>query len=165
MTSLIIDTLYRLKRGLSGYISYLAACEMNASFSEYILYEPTLRILTARGFTVECEFPCPGFPKSGSGDAKRLDFVARNTSVEFAIEMKWIRAARLNAMNDLEKLRRYRGATAHARAFLFLFGRKSDIEKQPLTHPGLREQGAPVFADLGKTKYGCRNYELHETEA
>jgi hypothetical protein len=54
------DALYRIKRGLAGYVSYLAACEMNESFSEYVLYEPTLRILTARGFSVKCEFPCLG---------------------------------------------------------------------------------------------------------
>ena len=54
------DVLYRLKRGLSGYVSYLAASEMNESFSEYLLYEPILRILTARGFTVQCEVVCPG---------------------------------------------------------------------------------------------------------
>jgi hypothetical protein len=28
------DVLYRIKRGLAGYISYLAACEMNVAFSE-----------------------------------------------------------------------------------------------------------------------------------
>lgn len=54
--------LYRVQRGLAGYVSYLAACEMNKAFSEYVLYEPTLRILTAQGFEVETEFPCPGFP-------------------------------------------------------------------------------------------------------
>ena len=52
------EVLYRIKRGLSGYISYLATCEMNQAFSEYILYEPTLRILTARGYAVRCEAPC-----------------------------------------------------------------------------------------------------------
>jgi len=34
----IRDALYRVKRGLCGYVSYLAACEMNQAFSEYILY-------------------------------------------------------------------------------------------------------------------------------
>ena len=46
------EVLYRIKRGLSGYVSYLAACEMNESFSEYVLYEPILRVLTAQGYTV-----------------------------------------------------------------------------------------------------------------
>lgn len=34
------EVLYRIKRGLSGYVSYLAACEMNESFNEYVLHEP-----------------------------------------------------------------------------------------------------------------------------
>jgi hypothetical protein len=38
------NVFYRIKRGLSGYVSYLAACEMNTAFSEYVLYEPILRI-------------------------------------------------------------------------------------------------------------------------
>ena len=28
------NVLFRIKRGLSGYVSYLAACEMNQAFSE-----------------------------------------------------------------------------------------------------------------------------------
>jgi hypothetical protein len=54
------NVLYRIKRGLAGYVSYLAACEMNESFSEYVLYEPILRILTAQGYVVKCGVPCPG---------------------------------------------------------------------------------------------------------
>ncbi|MCR6654674.1 MAG: hypothetical protein NVV63_02435 [Opitutus sp.] len=42
------DVFFRIQRGLAGYISYLAACEMNPAFSEYVLYEPALRIFTAR---------------------------------------------------------------------------------------------------------------------
>lgn len=56
----ILDVLNRVKRGLAGYVSYVAACERNESFSEYNLYEPTLRILSAQRFSVKCESPCPG---------------------------------------------------------------------------------------------------------
>src|SRR5690242_13812162 len=83
------DVLYRIKRGLSGYVSYLAACEMNESFSEYVLYEPILRILTARGYSVKCEVICPGLPQPPTGDHKRLDLVADNTDARFAMEVKW----------------------------------------------------------------------------
>jgi hypothetical protein len=62
------NVLRRIKRGLAGYVSYLAACEMNSSFSEYILYEPILRILTACGYKAICEKECPGFDKNTSGD-------------------------------------------------------------------------------------------------
>jgi hypothetical protein len=50
------NVLHRIKRGLRGYVSYLAACEMNEAFSEYVLYEPILRIITARSYTVRCEY-------------------------------------------------------------------------------------------------------------
>jgi hypothetical protein len=43
------DVLYRIKRRLSRHVSYLAACEINESFSEYVLYEPIPRILWALG--------------------------------------------------------------------------------------------------------------------
>ncbi|MFO1435103.1 MAG: hypothetical protein U1F34_01540 [Gammaproteobacteria bacterium] len=158
----VVDVLYRIKRGLSGYVSYLAACEMNESFSEYVLYEPTLRILTARGFSVECEVPCPGFPKQGAGDFKKLDFVAKAKGSHFAIEMKWLRDAKVNVKPDLEKLQKYRQAYTGARAFLFLFGRKSHIENVVLGIRGLHEQGKPVFAEFGVTRYGCRNYECSD---
>lgn len=84
-----MDVLYRLKRGLAGYVTYLAACDMNQAFSEYVLYEPILRILTARGYTVKCEYECPGTERNGPGDKKRLDFYATGHSVILGIEVKW----------------------------------------------------------------------------
>src|SRR6267378_2397236 len=99
------NVLYRIKRGLAGYISYLAACEMNQAFSEYVLYEPILRILTARGYEVECEVACPGLSKNdGKGDLKRIDFVAKGHGIKFAVEVKWAKKKKLDVKNDLEKL-------------------------------------------------------------
>src|SRR5450631_2353493 len=98
------NVLYRLKRGLAGYVSYLAACEMNEAFSEYVLYEPVLRILTARGFTVECEVPCPGYTRKRAGDMKKLDFIARKDAAHVALEMKWARLPKPKVDSDLEKL-------------------------------------------------------------
>ena len=65
------NVLYRIKRGLAGYISYLAACEMNEAFSEYALYEPILRILTSRGYAVHSEVPCPGIRQPKTGQKRR----------------------------------------------------------------------------------------------
>ena len=82
------DILFRIKRGLAGYVSYLAACEMNQAFSEYVLYEPILRILTARGYNVECEVPCAGLLKNdGKGDFKRIDFVAKNIAFNSRLKL------------------------------------------------------------------------------
>jgi hypothetical protein len=98
------DVLYRIKRGLAGYISYLAACEMNEAFSEYVLYEPILRILTARGYAVHSEVLCPGIQQPKTGDKKRLDFVACGHGLTCAIEVKWARNKKIMIEGDLEKL-------------------------------------------------------------
>lgn len=154
------DVLYRIKRGLAGYVSYLAACEMNESFSEYILYEPILRILTARGYVVECEVTCPGIKQPKTGDKKKLDFVARNNGLSFAIEVKWAKAVKPNIADDLAKLRGYRNSDKSWRAFLCIFGTKSYITKLKLPTGVLKERGSCVIADFGKTKFACRMYEL-----
>src|SRR5262245_26575763 len=87
------NVLDRIQRGLSGYVSYLAACEMNETFSEYVLYEPILRILLARRFNVKCEVIAQGVPQPDRGDKRRLDFVATGADgLRFALEVKWAKA-------------------------------------------------------------------------
>src|SRR5262245_28286128 len=137
----VTNTLYRLKRGMAAYISYLAACEMNESFSEYLLYEPTLRILTACDWAARCEYGCPGIAKAGPGDYKKLDFVCTDERFPFAIEMKWAKTGTASVDTDLEKLSAYLNATPGSRAFLFVFGRKSVVERFAIAHVDVREQG------------------------
>ncbi len=158
------NVLYRLKRGLSGYISYLAACEMNEAFSEYVLYEPILRILTARGYTVNCEFPCPGLTRDGGGrgDQKKIDFAVTDHNSRFAIEVKWARSNRLDVKGDYAKLCSFRTCIKGSRSFLCIFGRKSHIQNIVLKNGSFSEVGKAVYADFRKTKYGCRMYELKE---
>jgi Holliday junction resolvase len=154
------NVLYRIKRGLAGYVSYLAACEMNEAFSEYVLYEPILRILTARGFTANCEVRCPGLEKGPVGDAKKLDFVAKRNGIQFAIEAKWASRRRINVKRDLEKLAAFRASTHGARSFLCVFGRKKYIRRLSLPRNLFRERGKPIFAEFGVTRFGCRVFEL-----
>jgi hypothetical protein len=153
------DVLYRIKRGLAGYVSYLAACEMNESFSEYILYEPILRILTARGYTVRCEEPCPGITHKSSGDHKRLDFLAYGHGVNVAMEVKWARSAHPNINEDIKKLTHIPKRKDWV-ALLCFFGRWSDVSQITLPPAMFRERGKAVIADLRLTKYACRIYEL-----
>lgn len=152
------DVLYRIKRGLTGYVSYLAACEMNESFSEYVLYEPILRVLTARGYTVQCEVVCPGIEQPRVGDKKKLDFVASLNSLTFALEVKWVKSERPKIDEDLRKLAACRQEKSW-RAFLCVFGTESRIANIQLPTT-LEERGDPVIAQLGKTRFGCRVYEL-----
>jgi Holliday junction resolvase len=154
------DVLFRIKRGLAGYVSYLAACEMNDAFSEYVLYEPILRILTARGFTAHCEVECPGIPQSVKGDRKRIDFEAIRGSVRFALEVKWARYATLNVDNDYQKLVCFHASHPASGAFLCVFGRKTHIARVRLSQKAFKERGTAIYADLRRTKYGCRISEL-----
>lgn len=155
------DVINRLQRGLCGYISYLAACEMNEAFSEYVLYEPILRILTACGFEVKCEYECPGAAHPVKGDKKRLDFYARSQfDIRIALEVKWMSSTRLDIKGDVEKLNWLASAEGATYPLLCVFGRKSLLEKVNLTNHGLKEWGRPVYADLRRTKYGCRIFAL-----
>lgn len=153
------DVLYRIKRGLSGYVSYLAACEMNASFSEYVLYEPILRILTARGYEVESEVACPGIKQAPVGDKKKLDFVARGNGLTFALEVKWAKNTKPKIDEDLRKLLACR-QDQNWQAFLCIFGTESAIANIQLPEGVLKERGKAVIAQFGKTRFGCRIYEL-----
>lgn len=155
------DVLYRIKRGLSGYVSYLAACEMNASFSEYVLYEPILRVLTARGYEVQSEVACPGIRQAPVGDKKKLDFVASGNGVTFALEVKWAKNAKPKISEDLRKLMACR-QNKNWQAFLCIFGTESCIANIRLPEGALKERGDAVIAKFGRTRFGCRIYELAE---
>ena len=155
------NVLYRVKRGLCGYISYLAACDMNQAFSEYLLYEPILRVLRARRFDASCEVECPGIEQPKRGDKKRLDFYVEGQGLAFAMEVKWAREAKVNVTKDLEKLSAFRREKPNELAFLCVFGRKSFMESLDLGPIPLKEKGKAVYADLRRTKYGCRIFEVH----
>jgi len=159
------NVFYRIKRGLSGYVSYLAACEMNTAFSEYVLYEPILRILTARNYSARCEVACPGIRHASTGDRKRIDFEAEGCGLHLAIEVKWAKSRRLSVAKDREKLVAFREAVPGARCFLCVFGRQSYIRDLTLLSSGFKELGRPVFADFGITIYGCRIFETQPNKA
>jgi hypothetical protein len=157
------DVLFRIKRGLAGYVSYLAACEMNQAFSEYVLCEPILRILTARGYEVEREVKCPGLQKGkGPGDFKRIDFVAVRDDVRFAIEVEWAKSEHPNVKQDHIKLRSFYECDKTSRSFLCIFGKKSNLDNLSLKNPHFTERGDAVYADFRKTIFGCRMFELDQ---
>jgi hypothetical protein len=167
------NVLNRIQRGLVGYISYLAACEANEAFSEYVLYEPIVRILLARGFTVQSEVEAP-VPQPARGDKKRLDFVfVGPDGSEFALEVKWAKAGgpadaprpadaqpwTLDVSADYEKL----AAFAHAprRSFLCVFARDSHLNGMTLDPANFVDLGSKVTASFGTTAYSCLMFETH----
>jgi hypothetical protein len=159
----IRDILFRVQRGLSAYISYLAACEMNQAFSEYLLYEPLLRILTSRNYTVHCEYECPGIEQPKRGDKKRLDFFATKDELEFCIEVKWVKTQKVSFANDTEKLRAFAKHSPGSPAFLLIFERQSVLEEVSIDSENYRERGNAIYADLRKTRFGCRVFRLRSS--
>lgn len=125
------------------------------------MYEPTLRVLVAQGWSVQCEYPCPGYAKNTTGDLRRIDFVAkRGDDFSIALELKWVRKRRVDLTRDVEKLAQYKQANDSSRVFVMLFGRKSVVSHMVDIDQGLVERGKPVIAEFGVTRFGCRNYEL-----
>jgi hypothetical protein len=137
---------------------------MKQAFSEYLLYEPILRILVAAGYSVCCEHPCPGIEHSGTGDKKRLDFYAKRTDEgqtrELAIEVKWMRKKKLDTVSDEEKLRSFLDAKPEGIALLCVFGVERRLGELALSKDQFKERGKPVYAVLRKTTYGCRIYQF-----
>lgn len=171
MNSPTVEVLYRIKRSLAGYISYLAACDVNTVFSEYLLYEPILRTLGAQGFLAHCEVPCLWLPYLNAGDRRRIDFTANKGAINIAIEVKWPDAAVLNVERDMIKLASYLVQHPGSRSFLCVFGRDSFIHAMLPDKGGapvladfyLDEMGAQVTAQFGVTCYGCRIFEVKQS--
>lgn len=157
------ESLFRIQRALAGHVSYLAACDVNVAFSEYLLYEPILRVLANRGFKVECEVRCPGMEKTGNGDFKRIDFVATKGRVRFALEVKWPRVGTpmLKVNGDAKKLEKFEENEPRSASILCVFGRRTHIERLPFSPNRFRDLLPPQYAMLHRTQFGCRILGFH----
>lgn len=159
------ESLYRIQRALVGHISYLAACQANVAFTEYLLYEPILRVLLIRNYDVQCEVSCAGIlPQEARGDHKRIDFVAKKQGYHFALEVKWPRKQinTLDVKPDHEKLAAFKKKNTNSQSFLCLFGRYSHINSINLSQGGfvMPKPLPPIYAFFRRTQYGCKVYQL-----
>lgn len=162
------EVIFRIQRGLTGLISYLAAAESNTIFNEALLYEPTLRIFAAKKYGAECEVVCQGVEQPARGDKRKIDFLATNQAGagRIALEIKWPRKNKttgqfdFDVSNDVEKLRGTLAASQADFAFLCVFGIKSVLEEVAVNHDGFEEALMPQYADLWRTVYGCRVFQL-----
>lgn len=142
-------------RGLVGYVSYLAACRNSAIYSEYLLYEPLLRIAQAQGYTVACEVAVSS-SVSGRGDKKRLDFVFKRGSEFFGVEVKWIRAKNPNIVKDVNKLIAFNSETG-ASGYVLFFGQSGYFSNlTPTAEKSCLKTGKLVCWNPGRTKYSAR---------
>jgi hypothetical protein len=170
------EALFRIQRGLAGHVSFLATCDANIVFTEYLLYEPILSILRTMKYEVECEVPSAGAAVAAVGDYRRIDFLAMKGDVKIALEVKWLRWSEdddrdyLDIERDTEKLIAARDAHQAGRCFLCVFGRHSQTAvfhggKAQTQLAKYDEVLPPLYADFRRTIFGSRIFELkgHQT--
>jgi len=58
-------------------------------YSEYLLYEPLLRIAQSNGYDVSCEVAVSSGTK---GDKKRIDFDLAKGKERLGVEVKWVKS-------------------------------------------------------------------------
>ena len=165
------EALFRIQRGIAGHVSFLAACDANIVFTEYLLYEPILRILSQMKYSVECEVPWAGHVAKSKSDPMRIDFVAKKGKLKIALEVKWLRwpdtkkHGYLDIERDTEKLIEELKKKHSNRCFLCIFGRHTQINsfhgKKVQPHIAKYDEALPpLYADLRRTTFGSRIFEL-----
>lgn len=145
-----------LCRGVVGYISYLATCSASEVYSEYLLYEPILRIAQSKGFSVQCEFPVS---QGARGDAKRIDFdlLHKERGERVGLEVKWVKKNIRNFDADVEKLQTH-CQQKDAPGYLLIFGPKKFVSNSGPTK--FLSQGKLVEWSAGKTHYAARWFRV-----
>ena len=144
-------------RGLVGYLSYLATCRASTIYSEYLLYEPLMRIAQAKEYSVRCEYPVSKGPK---GDAKRIDFLLTKNGIGIGIEVKWLGGSSVAYGKDQDKLAVLRDTNVISEGYLLLFGTAKRVEGaiRKLHTKGKisrRDLGRMVRWNSGHTSYGA----------
>lgn len=146
-----------LCRGLVGHFSFMSTTSSHTVYSEYMLYEPVLRILYAKGFQAHCEFTVI---KTKKGYNKRIDFRVKNDKKQFGIEIKWAKAAKINVDNDIQKLKAYSN-TYNSPGYLIVFGQYKYISNLKFSNdPRFESKGKLVNWDSGKTNYAACWYRF-----
>ena len=142
-------------RGLVGYVSYLAPCGTSTVYSEYLLYEPLLRIAKSQRYTARCEVPVPK-RVAAAGDHPRIDFSLERGNDLLGLEVKWVKSRAPNIIKDAEKLRDFHSQTG-AKGYVLLFGRSSLFVKlQPKLTGALKSSGGVVRWNAKKTDYSAQ---------
>jgi len=91
-----------ITEGLLGYLIYLSRTGMQEAYSEYLLYDPIIRIAKDKGWEIKSEYPTDN--KTTSGDKKRIDFLFKSSNDQskvIGLEVKYIKTE--NKMIDFKK--------------------------------------------------------------
>ena len=152
-----VSLLNPICRGLVGYVSYLATCDLSTVYSEYLLYAPMARIAKSQGYDVSCEVPV-GTKTNRRGDHQRIDFKFTEKTKKkhsIALEVKWWKTkSSRDVTKDVQKLK----ASNSNDRFLLVFGPGKILAAQHANSDGkdLSWGGEVVRWEAGKTDYAAR---------
>jgi hypothetical protein len=167
-------TLRSLRRGIVGYISYLAACRCREVYSEYLLYEPILRVGMAQGYTVSAEVPVDrdeliallgreSHRETQVGDLPKIDFAFERGGerpAHFGLEVKWVRQHTVNVTKDIAKLHVF-GREHNALGYLLVFGHAGVVDELELRGArALNRQKHVLSWRTAGTAYAARWYRV-----
>ena len=163
--------LQAISDGLTAFLTLQARVGLAPAYSEYLLYDPVVRVARYRGWGVECEVPMDK-AHPGRGDARRIDFrLRRNPKARrsLLLEIKYQPSAggKVYVAKDVEKLREQLlkgGEGQGSRAFVLVAGRERRTGKVETggfdTVPSL---GTPVYSTTYRaahTTFGVRVFEV-----
>jgi hypothetical protein len=153
-----------LTEGLLGYLIYQSRCGLHEAYSEYLLYDPTVRIAKDKGWQIKSEFIVD--TKLSKGDKKRIDFLftdkINNTLIGLEVKYLKNKNSLISIANDLEKLNSLQNHVEYNKmlCFIIIAGYYSDkclnqITKLSEKH-GHNKQvfTQEVFTGQFKRKYG-----------
>ena len=111
-----------LSEGILGYMLYQSRCGIHEAYSEYLLYDPIVRISKDKNWSIESEFSVDS--KRGKGDKQRIDFLCgssvNNTKIGLEIKFLKTRDSQLNIKSDIYKLKLISNYTAYSKLYGFI---------------------------------------------
>lgn len=154
--------------GLIGYMTYQSRCGMSEAYTEYLLYDPIVRISKDKKWKVKSEYSVAGFGKPG--DNKRVDFFMESTThngLLVGIEVKWIPVHKkvLNLNNDRKKLAELKSmhSAEDLRTFIALIGVHTESKKIQISKT-IKHKRELMYQQVFKSKHTSYGATILETK-
>lgn len=172
MTANSKEWAYRVAEALAdtlvAYLTVQARQGLSAAYSEYLLYDPIVRVAKHRRWDIRAEWPVPK-QEHKKGDNPRIDFRIRNPdgSETIYIEIKYFKKFTkfINVQNDFSKLERQMtlDETCHT-ALILVVGKipqRHDAKRDGIaTKPVLNRHMYGVNFRGGITNFGAAVYRV-----
>lgn len=152
-----------LSEGILGYILYQARCGIQDAYSEYLLYDPVVRISKDKNWKLKSEFTVEEI--DGRGDNRKIDFLCTsgyNSDIKVGIEIKYLKDSKssLSVQNDSDKLLKLKNCVEYTKlyGFILIAGKHTDyniniIERQKEKY-ALEQYYKVEFTNQTNTRYG-----------